>query len=134
MPGEEIGDEEGRDHVIASLFKGLVAHIEREAMGALDTLDPMGFAHLVEFAAGSAVGVPDENVFEPFLARLADGLINSRGDSIGIMMIIGIDAFQVDMVVTELPVDRQDFAANHSAGDDTDPLGFRVCWFICASV
>ncbi len=120
MASEEIGDEKRRHHPVAGSLERLIADIEGEAVRPFDPFDAMGGADLVEFAARAAIGIADEDVLKAFLAGLADGAVDSGRDAVGMVMEIGVDAFEVDMVVAELPIYRQNLAADHAAGDDAD--------------
>lgn len=92
-------------------------------MGSGDPLDAVFLADPVEMAAGAAIGIANEDALEALIARPRNRRVDGRRDALGMVMEIGRQAGQRNVIKPVGAADIEDFAGDHAATDHANRFG-----------
>jgi len=120
LPCKEIGEEKGVQ-IILPLCELLIPGKERVAMRASDAFNAFFLAQFVQHAACATIGIGDIDALESVVARLMDGLLNARYNSIGIIVPMGGKAGKIYVRQAICFTYRQNFAGNGATCNDAHP-------------
>jgi hypothetical protein len=121
LPGQEVGEIEGARRRIGQALKAILAGERCIAVGAREALNPFLLEHLIEGAAGAAIGVGDE---DPGMggAGLVNGTAHRVCDQCRPVVQGGGQAAQVEMVETVRLDQGDDLPGEGATGDDQRAL------------